>query len=151
MSVTMSYLINAMGFRFLQLGSWKVISLWYVYFVWRSLCGRMFTSNKCCSRFHRSPPSCYQFQKPPGGVPALLSPDFVDGHQYSSDGRICIQTCWEYDGHRIDSIVYDSLLMLKLDFTQVGIGAMMLMLVWETGQMVRAQNPRVCTWKVDSD
>ena len=34
-----------------------------------------------------------------------------------------------YDGHRIDSIVSDSLLMLKLDFTQVGIGAMMLMLV----------------------
>ena len=39
----------------------------------------------------------------------------------------------------------------KLDLTQVGIGAMMLMLVSETRQMVRAQKPRVCTCKFDSD
>ena len=39
----------------------------------------------------------------------------------------------------------------KLNFTQVGIGAMMLMLVSEAGQMVRAQKPRVCTCKVDSE
>ena len=40
---------------------------------------------------------------------------------------------------------------LLTHFTQVGIGAMMLLLVSETGQMVRAQKPRVCTCKVDSE
>ena len=40
---------------------------------------------------------------------------------------------------------------LLTHFTQVGIGAMMLLLVSETGQMVRAQKPRVCTCKVYSD
>ena len=68
----------------------------------------MFTSNKCCSRFHRSPPSCCQFQKQPGGVPALLSPGLwmVFSIQMGAD-------MLSYNGHRLyKGIVSDSWLIL---------------------------------------
>ena len=109
----------------------------------------VFTSSRCCILSHRWLPFCFQCQKSPEEVQCQLSPIELWWSINIMAGNLVRNMEDAWVDHVTPTTPFCNLFFFRAcSLTHVGIGARVATLVSGSGQMVRAQKPRVWTWRL---